>query len=128
MHCNLCIRSVKLIENMQTKSSNFHLLLLLGLALLVSAAMGVPATINTLSESTGQLVGFEPTRTFYIVTVSSAHATIGATTLTTTPVGAFVTVNHMGATTPVPLEYGINKVLDLMIEWRVYDRYMMNLS
>ncbi len=95
---------------MQTQSkSNFHLIIF-GLALLVSAAMGVPATIDTLSESTGQLIGFSPGRTFYIMTVTSAHATIGATAITTTPVGAIVTVNLMGATTPVPLEYGINKV------------------
>ncbi len=78
---------------------------------MVSTALGVPATIDTLSESTGQLVGFNPTRTFYIITVTSAHATMTLNpTYTTTPVGAFVTVNFMDATTPAPLEYGINKV------------------
>ncbi len=85
---------------------------LLALALMVSAAMGASFTyINSLSESTGQLVGFNSGKYFYIMTVPSAHAIIAfAPTFTTTPVGAMVTVNFMSATTPVPLEYGINKV------------------
>ncbi len=83
--------------------------IVIAMAWVVSAAAGV-ATIDTLSESTNQLVGFDPARTFYLVTVTSARTTMVASTYTTTPMDAFVTVNHMGATTPVPLEYGINKV------------------
>jgi hypothetical protein len=66
----------------------------------------------SLTESTGRLQGFSPTKTFYLFFVPGATATLTVTAATTGPVAASsVTVNGAPMATPVTLsDNWINQV------------------